>query len=195
MKKLAAGVSALALCASMTASAIGTALPAAAADTNNDDWLHAVGSRLYDSEGNEVWLTGANWFGLNCSENAPHGLYATEADPFLKAVADRGINVIRFPVSSELLISWMDGEPLEVSSVQCWGDETQGFNVEFLEADGKTTKNSLEIFEILLEKCKKYGLKCFIDVHSPHSDNSGHDWPLWYGKAGVTTESWIESLV
>ena len=67
MKKLAAGVSALALCASMTASAIGTALPAAAADTNNDDWLHAVGSRLYDSEGNEVWLTGANWFGLNCS--------------------------------------------------------------------------------------------------------------------------------
>ena len=195
MKKLAAGVSALALCASMTASAIGTALPAAAVDTNNDDWLHAVGSRLYDSEGNEVWLTGANWFGLNCSENAPHGLYATEADPFLKAVADRGINVIRFPVSSELLISWMDGEPLEVSSVQCWGDETQGFNVEFLEADGKTTKNSLEIFEILLEKCKKYGLKCFIDVHSPHSDNSGHDWPLWYGKAGVTTESWIESLV
>ena len=45
-----------------------------AADDNNDDWLHAVGSRLYDMNGNEVWLTGANWFGMNCTENVPHGL-------------------------------------------------------------------------------------------------------------------------
>ena len=47
-KKLAAGVSALALAASMTASCLVTALPAAAADDCNDDWLHAVGSKLYD---------------------------------------------------------------------------------------------------------------------------------------------------
>lgn len=166
-----------------------------AADDTNDDWLHAEGSRLFDKDGNEVWLTGANWFGMNCSENAPHGLYATEADPFLQAVADRGMNVIRFPVSSQLLMSWMNGEPSKVSSVQCWGDENQGFNIEFLEEDGKTTKNSLEIFEILLGKMKKMGLKCFIDVHSPHSDNSGHVWPLWYGEGGVTTQDWIDSLV
>ncbi|MBQ6042466.1 MAG: cellulase family glycosylhydrolase [Oscillospiraceae bacterium] len=166
----------------------------AAAAESGDDWLHAEGSRLFDKDGNEVWLTGANWFGLNCSENAPHGLYATEADPFLSAVADHGINIIRFPISSELIISWMNGEPNAVSSVQAWGDESNGFNIDFLEEDGKTIKNSQEIFDILLEKCKKYGLKCFIDVHSPHSDNSGHVWNTWYGKAGVTTESWIESL-
>ena len=166
-----------------------------AAETEaGDDWLHAEGSRLFDKDGNEVWLTGANWFGLNCSENAPHGLYATEADPFLSAVADHGINIIRFPISSELIISWMNGKPNAVSSVQAWGDESQGFNVDFLEEDGKTIKNSQEIFDILLDKCKKYGLKCFIDVHSPHSDNSGHVHPFWYGEAGVTTESWIESL-
>ena len=88
----------------------------------------------------------------------------------------------------------MNGEPNAVSSVQAWGDESNGFNIDFLEEDGKTIKNSQEIFDILLEKCKKYGLKCFIDVHSPHSDNSGHVWNTWYGKAGVTTESWIESL-
>lgn len=174
-------------------------LSASAADDTNDDWLHAEGSRLYDKDGNEVWLTGANWFGLNCSENAPHGLYAQEADPFLEAVADHGINVIRFPISTELLYSWMKGKPLEVSSVQAWGDENSGFNIDFLEADGKTVKNSLDIFNLLLQKCKKYGLKCFIDVHSPHSDNSGHNYNLWYGKetatAGeITTEKWIETL-
>ena len=40
---------------------------ASAVDDTNDDWLHAEGSRLYDMNGNEVWLTGANWFGMNCS--------------------------------------------------------------------------------------------------------------------------------
>ena len=30
----------------------------------------AVGSRLYDKDGNEVWLTGANWFGFNCGKGA-----------------------------------------------------------------------------------------------------------------------------
>ncbi len=198
-KRLAAGASALALAATMAASGLAPAMTVTAADDCNDDWLHAVGSKLYDKDGNQVWLTGANWFGLNCSENAPHGLYAQEADPFLSAVADHGINVIRFPISTELVVSWMKGKPNEVNSVQAWGDETNGFNLEFLQEDGKTLKNSQEIFDILLAKCKKYGLKCFIDIHSPHSDNSGHNYNLWYGleteTAGmITTDVWIESL-
>ena len=199
IKKLAAFVSALTMTVTMAASGLATAMPVNAIDDCNDDWLHAEGSKLYDKNGNQVWLTGANWFGLNCSENAPHGLYAAEADPFLSAVADHGINVIRFPISTELVVSWMNGKPNPVNSVQAWGDEEKGFNVEFLEADGKTLKNSQEIFDILLAKCKKYGLKCFIDIHSPHSDNSGHNYNLWYGKdtetAGmITTDLWIESL-
>ena len=67
---------------------------ASAVDDNNDDWLHAEGSRLYDMNGNEVWLTGANWFGLNCIEYSPHYLYAGDIDDILSEVADRGINVI-----------------------------------------------------------------------------------------------------
>jgi aryl-phospho-beta-D-glucosidase BglC (GH1 family) len=53
----------------------------------------------------------------------------------------------------------------------------------------------MQIFDIIMQKCKKYGIKAFIDIHSPHSDNSGHNYNLWYGKAGVTTEVWIETLV
>ena len=44
-----------------------TNVNAAAVDDCNDDWLTARGSRLYDMNGNEVWLTGANWFGMNCT--------------------------------------------------------------------------------------------------------------------------------
>ena len=210
-KRLMAGVSALALSFSMAASA-SAALPTVAADDTNDDWLHAVGSRLYDSQGNEVWLTGANWFGFNCSENCLHGLNTSNnADDMLQTIADHGINVLRFPISTTLLKSWMDGKPHEVSSVQAVFNPPQDvigedgsvtpagaygdINREFVEADGKTLKNSMEIFDIMIQKCKKHGIKVFIDIHSPDENNSGHDYELWYGKAGITTKDWQDTLV
>ena len=52
----------------------------------------------------------------------------------------------------------------------------------------------MEIFDIIMQKCKKYGIKVFIDIHSPDANNSGHNYELWYGKAGVTTKVWIDSL-
>ena len=121
----------------------------AAADTNNDDWLHAVGSRLYDKDGNEVWLTGANWFGFNCSENCAHYLWSADIDDMLSSIADHGINVIRFPISSELLISWMNGTPNAVSSVSANNDPYYSINKDFCNADG-SIKNSMEIFDIIM---------------------------------------------
>ncbi|MBR0484841.1 MAG: cellulase family glycosylhydrolase [Oscillospiraceae bacterium] len=221
-KKLAAGISALVLCAGMTVSGF---VPAVAADDNNDDWLHAVGSRLYDKDGNEVWLTGANWFGFNCSENCAHGMYATDCDAFLQSVANHGINIIRMPISTELLCSWMNGEPNPVQSVQASyqppedvvgedGSVTKAgtygnINKDFVESDGKTLKNSLEIFDVMMQKMKQYGLKVLIDVHSPTAHNSGHNYNLWYynpeceaadtmaiteGGHEVTYQEWIDSI-
>lgn len=221
MKKLRKAMAALLALAALTTTGAATGLSAAnAADTtiddNNDDWLHAVGSRLYDKDGNEVWLTGANWFGLNCCEAIPHYLWSGDVDDMLSEVADRGINVIRFPISTELLLSWMNGDPNPVGSVQASYDPpydkddgnggiikagTYGnINKDFLLEDGKTLKNSEEIFDVILDKCKKYGIKAFIDIHSPHTDNSGHNYNLWYGKETtdgtmVTTDLWIDSLV
>ena len=192
---------------------------AVAVDDNNDDWLHAEGSRLYDMNGNEVWLTGANWFGLNCIEYSPHYLYAGDIDDMLQEVADRGINVIRFPVSTELILSWMNGTPFQISAGGMQAvynppvDQDDGnggiveagrygnLNKDFVEADGKTLITSDRGFDIILDKCKKYGIKAFIDIHSPHADNSGHNYNLWYGKETtsdgtmVTTELWQETLV
>lgn len=215
-KVLAALASAMVVTVSGTSSAMNAIINAPqdtayAVDDGNDDWLHAEGSRLYDMNGNEVWLTGANWFGLNCSENAPHGLYAADLDKFLSNVADRGINVIRFPISSELIVSWMKGSPNAVSSVQASyqppvdevGEDGSitpagsygNINKDLAEADGKTVKNSMEIFDVIIQRCKKYGIKAFIDIHSPDANNSGHNYELWYGKAGVSTDVWIDTLV
>ncbi|MDE6780094.1 MAG: cellulase family glycosylhydrolase [Ruminococcus sp.] len=196
----------------------GNPLTATAVDDCNDDWLHAEGSRLYDMNGNEVWLTGANWFGLNCIEYSPHYLYAGDIDDMLSEVADRGINVIRFPISTELILSWMNGTPYQISSGGMQAvynppvDQDDGnggvikagtygnLNKDFVEADGKTLITSDRGFDIILDKCKQHGIKAFIDIHSPHADNSGHNYNLWYGKETadgtmVTTDLWIDSLV
>ena len=219
MKKFLRSVAALAAAAvtvTGTAIYVPTEAPdrvssALAADDTGDDWLHAVGSRLYDMNGNEVWLTGANWFGFNCSENCAHSLYAADVDDMLQTIADHGINVLRLPISTTLLKSWMDGKPHAVSSVQASytppedvvGEDGKvtpagyytNINKDFVESDGKTVKNSMEIFDIIMQKCKKYGLKAFIDIHSPDENNSGHDYELWYGKAGISSKDWQDTLV
>ena len=177
-------------------------MTAFAADTNNDDWLHAKGSRLYDMNGNEVWLTGANWFGFNCTENSPHYLWSGDIDDLVKDIADHGVNVLRLPVSTELLYNWMIGDPDPIESINPNNDPSYPFNVDLLNEDGSVV-NSRQLFDILLAKCKKYGVKAFIDIHRPESNNSGHNYGLWYGKSfkanndknvEVTTDVWIETL-
>ena len=63
-KRITAGVTALGLCAGM---AISGYVPAAAEDDNNDDWLHAVGSRLYDKDGNAI---------VNIPEYSQYSIYS-----------------------------------------------------------------------------------------------------------------------
>lgn len=196
----------------MTASAFSASVPnmnAEAAGASGDDWLHAEGSKLYDKNGNQVWLTGANWFGFNCTENFPHGLWSADADELLSSVADHGINCIRIPVSTELLMSWMNGTPLECVGFNAANSPDYSFNPDFVDTDGETM-DSWGVFKVLLQKMKRYGIKCIVDVHSPASHNSGHNYNLWYHEPAaadadnmaitadgtkVTTEMWIESLV
>ncbi len=207
-KKLITAATLQVVAVSVVASSL-SGIPATAVDTNNDDWLHAVGSRLYDKDGNQVWLTGANWFGMNCTENFPHGLWSADIDELLSSVADRGINIIRFPVSTELLLSWMNGEPFEPVGLNAANTPDYSFNPSFCDADG-STMDSMGIFDVIMQKCKKYGIKALIDVHSPASHNSGHNYNLWYYNSAcadadnmavgfysgeeITFDDWIDSI-
>lgn len=208
-KKLIAVATLLTVAAASMTSAFGGFTSSAVVDDNNDDWLHAVGSRLYDKDGNQVWLTGANWFGMNCTENFPHGLWSADADELLSSVADHGINIIRFPISTELLLSWMNGEPYKPVGLTASNDPYYMFNPDFCDENGGTM-DSMGIFDVLMKKCKKYGIKALIDIHSPASHNSGHNYNLWYyepsaadadnmaanSKTGeeITYDMWIESV-
>ncbi|MDT8715943.1 glycoside hydrolase family 5 protein [Clostridium sp. 19966] len=175
------------------------ALKVRAADTNNDDWLHCVGNKIYDMNGKEVWLTGANWFGFNCSENVLHGAWY-DIKTILTDVANRGIGFLRIPISSELLYSWMIGNPNKVSSVTASNNPPYFVcNPDFYDPNTKSVKNSMEIFDVIMGYCKQLGIKVMVDVHSPDANNSGQNYPLWYGlntsTAGIiTTDKWIDTL-
>ena len=195
-KKIISLFTALAITSTICLSGLGANVNAV--DSNNDDWLHCKGDKILDMYGNEVWLTGANWFGFNCSENVFHGAWY-DVKGILNSVADKGIGLLRIPISTELLYSWMKGKPNPVSSVTASNNPPYHVcNPDFYDPVNKV-KNSMEIFDLSMKYCKELGIKVMIDVHSPDANNSGHNYELWYGKdtstAGVaTTDMWIDTL-
>lgn len=144
-----------------------SALAVAGSGAANDDWLYASGNRLVDRDGKEVWVTGISWFGYNTGTNTFDGLWTANLEDALQAIADRGFNLLRIPFSVELILAWSRGE----------------YPQAVINADANPALaglNSLEIFDYAMELCAGAGLKVMIDIHSLHSDPSGHLYPLWY---------------
>ncbi|MDQ1286524.1 MAG: endoglucanase [Actinomycetota bacterium] len=148
------------------------------AEPPEKDWLHVLGNQIVDAAGNPVWLTGVNWFGFNASERVFHGLWSGNITEITKGMADRGINIIRVPISTQLLQEWKAGT-VKTSTVNTYvNPELEG-------------KNGLQVFDYWLELCEKYGLKVMLDVHSAEADNSGHVHPVWY-KGSITAEQFYQ---
>ena len=120
------------------------------------DWLRTEGEKIVNAEGKPVWITGANWFGFNTGTNTFDGLWAVSLDESLQAIADRGFNMLRVPISAQLLDQWRRGEFPAVSINLQTNPELANLN-------------SLDIFDRVLEISERVGLKLMIDVHSPQS--------------------------
>ncbi|MFB6552777.1 glycoside hydrolase family 6 protein [Streptomyces sp. NPDC056405] len=159
---------------SPASSAVSARTKATAAGTGKD-WLHTEGNQIVDEDGNKVWLTGTNWFGFNATERVFHGLWSGNVTDITKAMADRGINIVRVPISTQLLLEWKNGQAAVPSGVNTYANP---------ELKDLTT---LEVFDHWLDLCERYGIKVMLDVHSAEADNSGHIYPVWW-KGAITTE-------
>ena len=96
------------------------ASPAAAADDTNDDWLHVEGDKIVDMNGNEVWLTGVNWFGYNVGSQVFDGVWCANMHECLKAIADHGFNLLRVPMSTQIILQWKNKKPDTIIKVGEW---------------------------------------------------------------------------
>ena len=145
-----------------------------------DDWLTTKGSKIVDMNGDQVWLTGCNWFGYNTGTNLFDGVWNCNLKEALESIADHGFNLLRVPMSSELILQWKKGEYPRANYNNAYNEELNKMN-------------SLEIFDYVISLCEKNGMKVMIDIHSVKTDASGHNHPVWY-KDNLTEADFIESL-
>jgi len=145
-----------------------------------DDWLYTDGNRIVDKDGKRVWLTGVNWFGYNTGTNTFDGLWNSQLEPSVKAIADHGFNLIRVPISAELINQWASGEYPKANY-------NNAYNTALNEM------NSLEIFEYFLKLAEENGIKVMPDIHSAETNASGHNVNLWY-TSKVSVEEFYSAL-
>lgn len=149
------------------------------APTTND-WLYTDGSKIVDKDGKEVWLTGVNWFGYNTGTNTFDGLWACDLNTSIAAIADRGFNLLRIPISTELIKNWSNGNYPNANFNQATNSYLVGMN-------------SLEIFDYVVGQCRANGIKIMIDIHSAKTDSMGHMYNVWYN-GDISEKDYLDAL-
>jgi len=145
-----------------------------------DDYLTTKGNKIVDQNGTEVWLTGVNWFGYNTGTNIFDGVWACNMQNALESIADHGFNILRIPISVELLLSWKNNDYPQANFNQAYNSELVGMN-------------SLEILDYAVQICGENGIKIMFDIHSAETDAMGHMTNLWYTDT-ISTEQFYEAL-
>jgi aryl-phospho-beta-D-glucosidase BglC (GH1 family) len=146
---------------------------------NDDDWLHVEGNLIKDSKGNTVYLTGINWFGFETDgANGFYGLNKCNLEDSLDLMANLGFNLLRIPISAEIILEWKSGTYVETSFVSTY---------ENPRLDGMS---SLDILDYTVNHMKKNGMKVMFDMHGATKDSYQDN--LWYNK-DVTMEDFIDA--
>ncbi|MGE5618999.1 MAG: cellulase family glycosylhydrolase [Sphingomonadaceae bacterium] len=148
--------------------------PAVDAEGRPLNYLHSCGSRLYDSNGREVRITGLNWFGMETGTFVPHGLWSRNWKGILDQIARLGYNAIRIPLSNEALVP---------------GQMPQGINYQVNPDLAGLT--SLEVLDLIVQGAGERGLKVVLDRHRPTSAGQSD---LWYTDE-VSEDRWIADWV
>ena len=161
----------------------------AAPDSYHDDWLHVEDAKIVDMNGNPVWLTGVNWFGYNVGSQVFDGVWSVNMHDCLDLIADHGFNLLRVPMSTEILLQWKNNEPDPMIKVNEW--KNPELTIEGIA--GGTVKYSFDIWNQAVEWCRENGIKIMMDIHSASTNAAGHQVPLWYDDK-FSTEDWLEAL-
>jgi endoglucanase len=151
-------------------------------------YLSRKGNQLYDEDGKVVRMTGVNWFGFETGNMAPHGLWARDWYGVLLQVKEMGFNTVRIPYCDRML------EPGAVAkSVNHFGtDPYRGIVQDTMNREliGKTP---LEMLDIIIDGCRKLGLKVMLDNHSRNPDGYMEEL-VWYTES-VPEAKWIANWV
>ncbi|HEX5414660.1 MAG TPA: cellulase family glycosylhydrolase [Chloroflexota bacterium] len=124
------------------------------------NYLQTGGTRIVDSNGYPVVLTGLNWFGMETGTLCPHGLWARNYGDLLDQVVQGGFNCLRLPFSGDL-----------------FNPDLKPNGIDFNKNPDLEGRSGLEILDTIVVAAGKRGLKIILDQHRPDQNAQS---PLWY---------------
>jgi endoglucanase len=160
----------LVIAAAFSVSAMGNVLPG----SNNRSMrtpLHAQDGKIVEANGHEVVLTGVNWFGLETSTFAPHGLWKRNWEQMLDQMVASGFNTLRLPYSNQLFEA--GSKPNEVD---------YGKNPDLAGLTGP------QIMDKIVNGATDRGMMVMLDRHRPTAQAQSN---LWYTDK-VSEDTWIK---
>ncbi|MFI9814588.1 cellulase family glycosylhydrolase [Saccharothrix variisporea] len=135
-------------------------------------YLHTSGSKIVDSTGATVRLTGINWFGMETDNKTFHGLWSSRTwKQQLDQMAQLGYNTLRVPFSNDALKA---------------DAKATGVN-DYVNPD-LVGLSPLQILDKVIGYAGQKGMRVILDRHRP---TSAGQTALWY-TAGVPESTWIE---
>jgi endoglucanase len=135
--------------------------------------LSTRGAKIIDAKGQQVLLTGVNWFGMETETHVPHGLWKRDYKEILAQIRNLGYNLIRLPYSVAALRS------SNISGI----DFSIGNNKEL---EGKTP---IEVMDVIIQEAERQGLLILLDNHRLNDERISQ---LWYGD-GFTEADWLDT--
>jgi endoglucanase len=136
--------------------------------------LHTSGAKLLNAQGQEVRITGVNWFGLETDAFAPHGLWARNYGDMLDQMVGAGFNTIRLPFSNQLLDSNSAPKGIDYQK----NPDLQGLT-------------GPQVMDKIIDAAGQRGLAVLLDRHRPTASGQTE---LWYS-SDVPESQWIQDWV
>jgi endoglucanase len=121
-----------------------------------------------------VCLTGVNWFGLETSTFAPHGLWSRGWQDMLDQIVATGFNLIRLPFCNQVL-----------------DDGRQPTSIDYGKNPDLRDLTSVEVMDRIVEGAAARRLRVLLDRHRPTASSQSE---LWYTDA-IPESRWIGDWV
>ena len=141
-------------------------------------YWHTSGSKILDSNNQQVRIAGINWYGFETTDEVAHGLTSQDYKTILQTIQSNGYNTIRLPFSNQMVET-----PIVPTAIQYSGVSGP------INTDLKGL-NSLQVMDAIVAYAGQIGLRVILDDHRSEAGNSAEASGLWYTSAYPET-AWI----
>ncbi|MGL4420625.1 MAG: cellulase family glycosylhydrolase, partial [Gemmataceae bacterium] len=134
-----------------------------------------LGNQIVDANGKAVRVSGVNWFGMETTNYAPHGLWTRGYKSMMDQMKETGFNTIRLPFSSQLFDATSRPNGIDF-----------GLNPDLQNLSG------LQIMDKIVDYAGQIGIRILLDHHRSEAGNGANSNGLWY-TAAYPEATWINN--